>query len=100
GLEVLDEDVGFLRQAADEVLADRAREIDGDGTLAAIHREEGGGLARLPALPVLHAIALLAHVVAAPRPLDLDHVRTEIGEHLRRPRAGEDAAQIENPRAG
>src|SRR5205085_11080704 len=37
-----------------------------------------------------------ARIVAAPRPFDLDHFGTEVGEQLRAPRPGEHAAQVED----
>src|SRR5690606_937293 len=38
-------------------------------------------------------------VVALPRPLHLDHIGAEIGQHLRTPRAGQHARQVQHPDA-
>ena len=96
GLEVLDQHIGRRGQLLHQRLASDLADIDGHRPLAAIHRQIGRRLAGLAALRVFLRDAQPAHVVAVDGMLDLDHVGAEIGQHLARPGAGEDAAEIEN----
>jgi hypothetical protein len=96
-LEILDHDIALLRDGADQLLALDGRDVDGDGSLAAIDREE------IAALPGGVALAIPkkrrtpgARIVASARPLDLDDVGAEVGEHLRRPRRRHDAPEVEH----
>src|SRR5579862_1483013 len=63
-------------------------QIERDALLAPIGRREN----RI----FRSAIEGLACVIAGTRPLDLDDLRAEIGEPLRRDRTGQKASQIEN----
>ena len=70
------------------------REIDRRRFLAAIAAEEISG-DPLVALAVPRR-SPVPGVVAAPGPLDLDHLGAKIGEQLRAPRPGEHAAEVED----
>ena len=100
-LVVLDQDVGAAGEPADEALAGRGRQVEGDRALRPVGREEIGGVGRLRACRVAQeGRPPGTGVVAAARALDLDHVGAEIGQQLRGPRPGQDAAQIEHLEAG
>src|SRR5262249_2523002 len=72
---------------AHDVLEHRSRirmaEVEGDAALAAVERLEEEGV-----LALLERGHVAADVAATGWILDLDHVRTEVGELQRRPRAG------------
>src|SRR5207302_1670047 len=93
GLVVLNQHVRLRRHSADDLLPLGAGDVDGDRPLPAVGADEVGGLAALLAEP---GRAPPARVVARAGPLDLDHLRSEVGEHLGRPRSCQDAAQIED----
>ena len=82
-----------------DALAHLGLEIDRDRALAAIAGVVVGGreLAAVGALDERRAPA--ARVVARAGTLDLDHVGAEIGEDLPRPRAGQNARELENTNA-
>jgi hypothetical protein len=61
-----------------------------------VHRREVGGLA---AGAAQRGPAHAACVVTAARSFDLDHVGAEVTEHLRGSRAGEDAREVQDPKA-
>src|SRR5262249_53669348 len=91
-LEVLDQDVGLRRQAADDRRAFRTCKINGYGAFVAIAREVVGALAAAGVVRALEpGRAPGAGVVAAPGLFDLDHVSAEVGEDLGAPRPGQDA---------
>ena len=96
-LVVLQQDVRLQRQRAHDLLAFAGIEVDRDGALAAVGGQVVARFARLVAVLVFQERrAPAARVVADFRPFDLDHVGAEIGQDLARPRAGQDAAQIEH----
>ncbi|MNN09333.1 hypothetical protein D3C81_1222110 [compost metagenome] len=96
-LEVFQHDVGFCRQFADDALAFRLGEVDGDGLLVAVGRKEIGRLAGVAPVGVLEERrAPVAGVVADVRALDLDHFGAEVGEDLPGPGAGEYAGEVED----
>ena len=71
----------------------RLLEIERETLLAAIEREEVGGR-------LAHEGADPARVVAAAGRLDLDHARTQVGEHLGAERTGQHARQIDDEDPG
>ena len=89
GLEVLDDDVGLRRHALHETLAARLLEVHANALLAPVDGEEVGRLGLHEGRPET------ARVVSAGR-LDLPDGRAEVGEYLRRERAGEHARQVED----
>ena len=90
-LEVLEEHVRPLGQAADDGLALGPGEVHGDGLLAAVCAGEVGGLARLGAIRCGEpGRAPAPRLVPRPRPLDLHHLGAEVGEELARPGSRED----------
>src|SRR3989442_917277 len=96
-LEVLDQDVAPGGEAPDELLAGRLRQVHRDRLLPAIDREIVGGLLGLAAVSILEpGWPPGPGLVPGPRSLDLDHVGAQVGEVLGRPRAGEDAGEIED----
>ena len=91
--EVLDEHVGALEQPLEHAAVGRGVEIEREALLAAVERDEVGGR-------VADEGADPARVVAAAGRLDLDHARTQIGEHLGAERTGEHARQIDDEDPG
>src|SRR6185312_14918632 len=94
-LEILHHDVGRFYQRADDLLAFRLRNVDGDRFLAAV----GAEIERI--VVVLFALGIGqigrpegAGIVAAARALDLDYLGPQIGQHLRRERPGQHPGQI------
>ena len=82
---------------ADDGLALRLVEVDGDRSLAAIDREVIAGLAGRLAAGILEKRRTPgAGVIADNRTLDLDDIGAEVGENLSGPRAGHDAAEVED----
>ena len=88
GQEVLDDHIGARRQDQREIAALGFFQVDRDAALVPVHRREGRADAVLA--------ADVAHVVASTRPLDLDHIRAEIGEQHSAIGSRDDARQIEN----
>src|SRR5581483_5815356 len=89
-LVILDQHVGALRQLARDRLSLRHRDVQRHRFLAAIGGAEIGRVARIASVAALDPRrAEGARIVAASRPLELDHLGTQIGEVLARPRAGE-----------
>src|SRR5215213_1096438 len=89
--KVLDDDVGVDGEPPCHLVRPGPREVEGDAALAAVHREEVRrltGRVRRPPRPRL---------VPLPGPLDLDHVRAEVGEQHRAVRARQHTRQIEHP---
>ena len=96
-LEILHHDVAGFRQLADDLLAFRLGDVDGDRFLAAV----GAQIERVVVVLLALGIDQIgraegARVVAAAGPFDLDHLGAEIGQHLRRQRPGQHARQIKN----
>ncbi len=92
GLEVLDEHVGFLRQTPQDLLPAGILQVERDALLPAVDAHEIGAFRT-------DKRAEGPGVVALPRPLNLDHLGAEIGEHHRAERAGEDAGEVEDAEA-
>ena len=90
--EVLDKDVGTRGEALQGLLAALALQIDGDRALVAVVVEEGGGQ---PA----GAVAAGAHVIAAARDLDLDHVGALVGKDHGREGSGDHRGQVDDANA-
>jgi len=99
-LEVLDQDVGLLRQLPDDAATILAFEIAFDGALAAVGGMKIGSAEMAAVLGLDERRAPGAGVVADATALDLDHVGAEIGEDLARPGTGEDTGEFENAKAG
>ena len=92
GAEVVDDGVGAGDEAQEQLAAFRVADVERDRALAAVgvlKRERGLALRR----------GAVAVIVPSPRPLDLDHVGTEVGEERRRERPGDDAGEIEDAEA-
>ena len=93
-LEILDDDVRPLRKLKDERRAFRLSEIDCGRFLAAIAAKEIGSD---PVIPfTMPWRAPMAGIVAVHGTLDLEHLRAEIRQQLRAPRAREHPAQVEH----
>jgi hypothetical protein len=99
-LVILDHHVRTGGERGDARLARGRGDIDRDRALAAIARVivSRGEVRAVVALD--EGRPPVARVVALAGPLDLDHVRAQIGEQLPRPGAGEDARQFEHAQAG
>jgi hypothetical protein len=96
-LEVLEQHVGALRETTHQGLTLFACDVDGDGFLAAVCREEICGLRSVVSVEISEeGRAPAPGVVTAVKPLDLDHLGPEVGENLGRPRTREDPAQIQH----
>ena len=111
---VLEEDVGLLHQAADEVDASGAGHVDGGAVLVAVELDEGGAVvpgtgARHVARPAAGPGGRALHhglgwsSDAAPRHwlpdvhvLDLDHLRAEVGEEQGGEGAGPDDREVDD----
>jgi hypothetical protein len=97
GGKILHGHVGLPREIADDVARLRAPEIEPHALLADIDPRE------IRALIVAARVELevaLAHVVAAPRTLDLDHAGAEVGEEARAVGPGEHAREVEDEEIG
>ena len=100
-LVVLEEDVRPGCEPADDGLPLGPGDVDRHGPLAPVRRREICRRARAGAARGLEPWGSpSSRLVADPRPLDLDHLRSEVGEHLARPWAGEDAREVEDPDVG
>jgi hypothetical protein len=99
-LEILDDDIGFGGEFADQLLAARRRHVDEYRGFAAVGGEEIGGIAAAAVGVLDEGRTPAARVVAFAGFLDLDHLGAEIGEQLRRPGPGENAGEIENADVG
>src|SRR6185369_7624173 len=90
GPQALHEDVGARHQAAQDLEAALALEIQREAALVAIERHERGALLaperRRPG----------ARVVAAAGPLDLDDLRAHVAEDLRAERPGDVLGEIDD----
>jgi hypothetical protein len=86
------ENVGVRAQREQRAAVGVALEVERDAALAAVHLHE---LRTHAAMPRRRRVA---HDVAVRR-LDLDHVGTESGQHVRRPRPGDNRREIENAHA-
>jgi len=84
GAEALDEDVGLLDQAQDDLAARVALEVDGHGALG----------------PVGHVLVQGGSAGPGPGPVDPDHVGPQIGQQHSRERAGTDPRQFDHPHSG
>ena len=96
-LEILDQHVGIRRHPPNQRRALFGREIDRDRALAAVGREEIGR--DLLVAMFVPRRPPMAGVVARAGLLDLDDVRAEVGEQLRRPGPRQHPAEIEDPDA-
>ena len=91
--EVLQKHVGLLREIAHDRLAVRRAQVDGDRLLGAVAGEVVGALGRA----VFSTNGSKLRVSSpAPRLLDLDHGRAELGQDHAGERAGEHPRQVEN----
>ena len=99
--EIFQQHVRFSRQLAHQRLALRGGQVDAQGALVAVGALEVGGLGRVAAVLVFQVGRTPgARVVAAARLFNLDHVGTEVGQHLPGPRAGQHARQVQHAQAG
>ena len=99
-LEVLQHDVGLGGELAYQLLTFWLGHVDFHRPLAAVGREEIGGVALAAVGIGDEGRAPAARVVTFARPFHLDHLRAEIGEDLRGPWPGEHAAQVEDAKTG
>jgi hypothetical protein len=90
GSEVLDEDVAFLDQAPEHLLALRVLRIERQRALVVVQHRE------IEAVHIRNVLELLAGGVADPGPLDLDHVRSEPGQELGAGRAGLNVGEVQD----
>ena len=90
--EVVDEHVRPGEEGVEQRTVRGRLDVQRRAALAAIQPDEIG---RLP----LHYRVVVAGEVSAVRPLDLHHVRTEIGEVPGRARRGEDGRHVHDPQA-
>src|SRR5262249_3316671 len=94
-LEVLHQDVALRDQLQRDRLALGLRDVQRDRALVSVHANEIRALLRAWHVRWRKA----ARVIACTGPLDLDHVGTEIGQHLRTGRPGENAREVEHAQA-
>ncbi len=88
-LEILDQNVGGLEQAKDDLAPLRLRKVEHDAALVAIDADEvGGGVALEGRSPATRLVAL--------RWLDLDDLGTMVAEHLRAVRPAEHAREVDH----
>jgi hypothetical protein len=92
GAEVLHQHIGPREQSVEHRAIRVQLEVERDRLLAPVHRREVGGL------PVDEGQEV-ARFVARPGLLDLDHCRTQVGEHHRAERTGEDTREVEHDEA-
>ena len=97
-LEVLDQDIGLGDQLAHGLRPLRCREIDGDGTLAAVAGVVVGGGQVLAVLALDEGWSPLAGIITFGA-FHLDDVGAEIGQHLPGPWTGEDAGEFDDTHA-
>src|SRR6266571_1209104 len=96
-LVVLEQHVALRRERARDALALGLRDVERHRLLAAVDREEVGGLARFLSVLVLEERRTpAARIVARARPLHFDDLRAEVGKVLRCPGPGENAGEIED----
>ena len=96
-LEVLDQDIGLARQCTHPRLPILGAEIGDDARLATIAGVEIGR--RAVALAIDEWRTPGAGIIA-PGAFDLDHLGTEIGQRLPRPRAGKNARELDHLETG
>ena len=91
--EVLHDDIRHLRQIVDDRLPVGPRHVHAHAFLAGVHAGEVGALV---AAAVLELQVVVAHLVAAPRTLHLDHTRAEVAQQARAVRARQDPGQVQD----
>ena len=91
--EVLEDDVDLGRERAEQVAALRATQVDR-------HRPLVAGDGRPPQALAVGDDSPAAHRVAGLGGLDLDHLGAVVAEELAGERAGDEAAELEDPEAG
>jgi hypothetical protein len=91
--DVVDQGIGALRELQQRLLAGRLLQVEHDAALVAVQVEEQRAGARAT------AGAGGAQHVAAGR-LDLDHVGTEVRQHLGRRRSHDDFGDVDDAQAG
>jgi hypothetical protein len=91
--EILQENVGAARQRADDVLALFGAQVDGDRLFRTVEREVVSAF--VAAVPLDERLEG-AGLVAAPRLLDLDHGRAQLGQDHAGERAGQHPREIED----
>ena len=94
-LEVLHQDVAAGDQLQRDLLAFRLADIQRDRLLVAVDADEIGAFL----VPGIDRRREAARVVAGARPLDLDHVGAQVGQHLRAGRPCQHTGQVENAQA-
>ena len=97
GPERLEQHVGAAREPQQHVAAAGRLEVDPDGPLAAVQRQERRG--RRAGIGALVLRLGPADVVAHPRVLDLDHVGAEVGQQQRAEAARQQAREVDHPQA-
>ena len=94
GFEILDKNVGARGKFAHDLRAFRLRDIDSEGSLAAIGAQVIGGFA------AGKRWAPGSCIVAALYPLNFDDVGAKVGEQLRSPRSSQDSREVEHLETG
>lgn len=89
GTEALDDHIRPVGQTAHRLQPLGVLEVQGDAALVAVAQQEAGGIAHV----FRRQVAL---IVARAGLLDLDHLGAEAGQHLRRQRAGQQAAEFQD----
>lgn len=93
GTEVLHQDVGALHQLAEDFLAARVLEVDGDGAFPGVLRQEGH--THEPAVE-LGVGAQLAGQVAGARGFHLDDLGAHMGELVAAEGPGQHVGEVED----
>ena len=91
--EILDNNIGRLHQPADDGLPLLGGEVEGEGPPVTVDGEKIGSVVAVKRRTPMPG------VIAYPRPLDLEHVGTEVQEELGRIRAWSPDAQVEHANA-
>ena len=94
-LEVLHQDVALRDQLQRHRLPGRRGNIQRDTPLVPVHPNEIGAFLRARH----HRRGKAAGVVTGTRPLNLEHVRAEVRQHLRAGWSGKNAGQVKHPQA-
>jgi tripartite-type tricarboxylate transporter receptor subunit TctC len=96
-LVVLDKNVRIHAKLLEKLLSPRVRDVQRQRFLVAVRRQEQVAVDGVSAAIILQSRPQVPGFVATPRSLDLDDVRTHVGQHLRTERGSDRTAQFEYP---